>query len=98
MVETPPEKVRWPRFDVVEMRWQGEARARYAIMDYLTKAVRFGLDPFSKTLAFELMTELHRQANAAGEPTVVLRSADAVQVRKPVKPTVEKERIRGKHG
>lgn len=92
---TEPIRVTWPRFDVIEVRWQGETKTRYAVMDYLTKAARFGADPFNKTLAEGLAADLHRGAHDAGEATTVERWADAVEVRRPPKAVVEKQTSKG---
>lgn len=83
----------WPRFDVVEVQRQGEGRVRWAVMDFQTKASRFPVDPFSKTQAYELCLMLQRQAQAAGEPTTVLRWSDAVS--KPKPPKAEKAEPKG---
>lgn len=79
------QRIPWPRFDVVEVRLSGEGRVRWVVMDYQTKGTRFPLDPYSKTQAFALCMELQRQAQAAGEPTTVLRWSDAVSKPKPQK-------------
>lgn len=83
-------RVPWPRFDVVEVQRLGDGRVRWVVMDYQSKQTRFPLDPFSKTQAYELCMELQRKAQAAGEPTTVLRWSDAVSKPKPQKAAQER--------
>jgi hypothetical protein len=72
-----PKRVAWPRFDVVVTRWTGESRARYCVVDHLTRAARFPLDPFDRDLARALCTRLVQEATDKGEETTVLRAKEA---------------------
>lgn len=83
--EPGPERIPWARFDVVEMVGQGHGRARWIVLDHLTKQSRFPLDPFNKVQAFELALTLEREARKQGEPLTVLRWSDAVPKPKPEK-------------
>lgn len=86
-----PERVSWPRFEVIETRLYGEGRARYVVMDYLTKSHRFPLNPYSKDAAGSLLLSLRQEAQGRGEPVTVLRLKGAVN--RPPQPKRERPEV-----
>ena len=78
-------RVRWPRFDVVVTRWAGEGRARYCVVDHLTKAHRFPLDPYNRDMARVLCDRLVKEAEARKEETTVWRRKEATVASPPRK-------------
>lgn len=89
-------RVEWPRFDVVVTRYASEGRARYCVVDHLSKTHRFPVDPFNREQAGDLCRLLRLNATEKGEPVTVLRPAGAVHT--PPRPKRERPTLPAQKG